>query len=351
MGLMECAALCKRQSLCQSINWNNDDCELNSSREGIFISDQMYIFADVQSFPANIAKGCQYVTCPSNTLCVAKETGENCEVIGCTGIPNVENINADAFNQHILWEFNEIVNYPCAPLYRPNANVTCNIDGNWPEFECVPISSCDEVAYCDRTAVSNEYWVYVIPLDQTMKVFCEIELRMDTVSYITLINNNTATTPIYTRGYGCEKVDTGSYYSTVGTSSISKVELRTNTMTVALVSGYIQSSLSSQLFGHAADCYASIPPDACGVIGKFEIDFRGTGFKVRNDTTWEAKSSGFVHNITRSFNDSVVVGYCGGETNRVCGGCKPKNNKLYIDYNHWDNIPVSAAKKPVCQYA
>lgn len=81
-------------------------------------------------------------------------------------------------------------------------------------------------------------------------------------------------------------------------------------------------------YGRAGDCYSA--SNSCHK-GRFQIDLTGTGLRLRRDTAWvpwgTPKISPNVLNYRQSPDGTMVYGECGGS----CGGCQPKNARLFVE--------------------
>ncbi|EDO27330.1 predicted protein [Nematostella vectensis] len=81
-------------------------------------------------------------------------------------------------------------------------------------------------------------------------------------------------------------------------------------------------------YGRAGDCFSAA--SKCHK-GRFNIDLTGTGLRVRSDIEWEQWGSPKIPHRLLSYRKSddgtKVFGECGGS----CGGCTPKNERLYLE--------------------
>ncbi|XP_048581714.1 uncharacterized protein LOC5511228 isoform X2 [Nematostella vectensis] len=81
-------------------------------------------------------------------------------------------------------------------------------------------------------------------------------------------------------------------------------------------------------YGRAGDCFSAA--SKCHK-GRFNIDLTGTGLRVRSDIEWEQWGSPKIPHRLLSYRKSddgtKVFGECGGS----CGGCTPKNERLYVE--------------------
>lgn len=81
-------------------------------------------------------------------------------------------------------------------------------------------------------------------------------------------------------------------------------------------------------YGRAGDCYSAA--SKCH-RGRFQVDLTGTGLRVRSDIDWEPWGSPKIPQrilkYRKSPDGTLVYGECGGS----CGGCQPKNEKLYLE--------------------
>jgi len=81
-------------------------------------------------------------------------------------------------------------------------------------------------------------------------------------------------------------------------------------------------------YGRAGDCYSA--SKSCH-RGKFQIDLTGTGLRLHKDADWEPWGSPKVPqrllNYRKSPGGTLAYGECGGS----CGGCQPKNARLYVE--------------------
>ena len=81
-------------------------------------------------------------------------------------------------------------------------------------------------------------------------------------------------------------------------------------------------------YGRAGDCYSAA--SKCHK-GRFQIDLSGTGLRMRKEVVWEAwgnpKLPQRLLNYRKSQDGTFASGECGGS----CGGCQPRNEKLFVE--------------------
>ncbi|XP_031556840.1 uncharacterized protein LOC116293538 isoform X2 [Actinia tenebrosa] len=92
-------------------------------------------------------------------------------------------------------------------------------------------------------------------------------------------------------------------------------------------------------YGRAGDCYSA--STSCHK-GRFQIDLTGTGLRLRRDSAWvpwgTPRISPNVLNYRQSPDGAMVYGECGGS----CGGCQPKNSKLFVEPSQCLQTPTRA---------
>ncbi|ESO81964.1 hypothetical protein LOTGIDRAFT_170500 [Lottia gigantea] len=319
LGPLDCYRNCRRHSLCQAVNFQSVSyqCELLSEAGGNFVTNMTYNFIDVRSWTHDFLGNCNQHNCSNNTYCEEDIMGFSCIPFGCMGVPSSENVNTTSFTSKLLWNLNESVLYVCNRGYYPSQNVFCEYTGNFTTFICKPFEKCFDIRECNPTAEEGEFIIYSSKISAWLKLFCQNMYG----AYITLVYNNFATFRAITRSNStCQHVELDP--STIGAGETNFHRLRyllANGKIKTFSSFYQTTTHTRQEFGSAGDCYVRDNSSQCGVLGYFRIDFRDTGLRIAPTTTWELYGNdSAIVNITKSYDDQVIEGHCGGN----CGGCR-----------------------------
>ncbi|ESO87691.1 hypothetical protein LOTGIDRAFT_166273 [Lottia gigantea] len=285
---------------------------------------------------------CKNHRCANNTMCKAGNSDYYCEPIGCNGLPPVENINVTSFTSQVLWGFGDMLNYICMQTFYTDTNVTCLSSGNWSEFSCNNIQWCSHTRVCS-VSETTEFWLRRRESTEYQKIYCS-----DTAGpAVTLLHNNMASTPAYIRDPNSCALIPASDPSALGMgyTDFEKIRIKLYRNSALYENDYTNSTYEFQNFGRAGDCYAGNDSSVCGVIGRFIINTRGTGLRVKSTVQWKTWGNNGVMNITRSEDGHVIEGYCGGN----CGGCEP-DGVILFEVDHNDAPPIESAVWPICKF-
>ncbi|ESO97309.1 hypothetical protein LOTGIDRAFT_159332 [Lottia gigantea] len=345
IGPVDCVRTCKSSRLCQFVNFHKRslNCSLLAV-EGPLITDHDYIGIDSYKWNDNMMGGCKNHLCPYNTLCVTEGGSYTCIPRGCGGLPQVYNINATSFYSKLLWNFGEVVEYACIQGFFTRTNATCLSTGLWDNFQCTAFSQCDDDGIC-RKKSENFYWFFLPATMTLQKVHCTVGVGPS----VLLENYNMASTPAYTRRHGkCILIphqDPMSY--NMGYTDFQMARLILFPLQIKIDSQMFgNTTYTRQDFGKAGDCYAGFDSSVCGVIGRFIINTRGTGFKIKESVKWKTWGiAGVFANFTRSPDGHVIEGYCGGN----CGGCEV-DGILYLEHDPFFTPPFESAELPFCRF-
>ncbi|ESO90635.1 hypothetical protein LOTGIDRAFT_163835 [Lottia gigantea] len=349
LGPIDCARQCKLHTLCYFVNFNIEtlNCSLISDTGDYRRLNPVSVMIYVKSWNENILRTCKNHQCPNNTVCKENNSGFDCQPIGCTGIPQVPNINVTSFTSKVLWDFNEVVEYACIRGRFAATNVTCTSNGFWSNVDCIQYTKCSNTRICSEMQ-SKDFWLYLSTFNSRRKVFCSFTGISNAAMYISLPEYNTASTPIYTRnGTSCELIEaTDPSTFSMGYTDFKKIRNIISGKIKTTGRMYANSSFSLQDYGRAGDCYAGNDSDVCGVIGHFIIDLRGTGFKINSTAKWKTwGTDGVIQNITWSDDGRVIEGFCGGN----CGGCEP-DGELVLEADYTDQPANDSAELPICKF-
>ncbi|ESO84428.1 hypothetical protein LOTGIDRAFT_176151 [Lottia gigantea] len=234
-----------------------------------------------------------------------------------------------------------MVEYVCEPGYFPSINPVCTEDGTWSEFVCSPYFKCSEIRKCNDSMEEKDYWLYAADYQTRVKLFCIWGVG----AFVSLQHSNMGSFLEYTiTGTDCATSPLDNPETKgAGTTEFQKIKLQIpqGYKIIVYIHFVTNSSLKPTYYGSAKDCY---PKDnGCGVLGKFVIDTRGTGFKFPDSLTWKTVGiSAVIGNITRSMGGHVITGFCGGD----CGGYEVdetgNGTHLQIDIN--DMPPFKTAE-------
>ncbi|ESO96737.1 hypothetical protein LOTGIDRAFT_176549 [Lottia gigantea] len=317
IGPVDCIRTCKSCGLCKFVNFNKRtlDCSLLAV-EGQLITDNDYISIESYKWNDNMMGVCKDHNCPYNTLCVVEDDNYTCIPLGCL-IPQIDNINVTSFYSKLLWNFGEVVEYACEQGFFTRTNATCLSTGQWSDFQCTAFSKCGDNSVCGLQE-EKFYWLLLIATETRQKVHCKNAIGPS----ILLAEYNMASTPAYKRTAGsCDLIpEPEPQAHDMGYTDYQMTRVILNPLSTKINSpGFSNSTYSLQDFGKAGDCYAGDNSSECGVIGRFIINTRNTGYKVKTSVKWKTwGTAGVIANITWSPDGHVIEGYCGGN----CGGCE-----------------------------
>ncbi|XP_048255103.1 myosin-4-like [Haliotis rufescens] len=189
--------------------------------------------------------------------------------------------------------------------------------------------SCKDILSCGRQYPDAEYWLYPPRLGgERIKVWCH-DMAGTPQEYITLPNENHGDFP-NKQNLNCQSKNkggkiVGSDLQKVGKNNFEKIKIDINTMVVDREDrGFVGGNGARYPYGFAGDCYSNHygGKRACGPLGSFKIDTRGTGLIVNPNLTWKAAGNQPFAEVLRSENNRLIRVVCGGG----CGYCEPVGN-------------------------
>ncbi|ESP00631.1 hypothetical protein LOTGIDRAFT_157913 [Lottia gigantea] len=350
-GPIDCARRCKLYSLCSCVNFHipTSGCELLAWNfdAGAFVSNTQYLTIDVRTWTDRISGVCEHHKCPNDTVCKPDNANYYCEPVGCIGLPPVADINMTSFTVKALWAFGDIVEYACLRGFFPKSNATCLASGKWSNFTCYYLKLCGETGNCEPRK-TTDYWLYSTLLHDYYKIFCRATPAKG--PFLSLNETNMASFPAFTRYQNsCEPIEATIQDPDMGIAEFSKIRLVPNKPIIdkeKIFDHYVNYTQKIQKFGLAGDCYAGNDSSECGVIGRFLINTRGTGLRVKPSVQWKTWGvNGVIMNITRSDDGHMIEGFCGGN----CGGCEPDGDIL-LEIDLLDTPLFESAEFLICKF-